>query len=382
MYYLITEQIVQLAEGAGEDREKACEALEYLDLASRLGKHFVCAEESKLFDRILDLPLHTQSFREIRNNFSFVANIGKTYHWHAEFLPSKSLSSIDSTNKIVYISLSDLSRFEVYRETQVLGENLSDVSFFKVVLNYYKRSIGVERTNNCFHPLLGGGHTTSEVYKYESDNPCSFLLCITDSDYKYSGAPLGDTAKAIKQISSESGSNRFNALFYHIKGAREIENLIPLSIYIKYASNPQTGLLSKVNNIRDLFKLAPSLAPFFDMKEGISLHTLINRDPADTILEEVKKVAPDIESKMAQDYSIIEEQCPGINGNAKKEELKKIHYFYGLGGRILENIVSSIGTGEIEDEMEQQASLFQKEEYDRIGQLMYDWTASSFKKRL
>ena len=382
MYYLITEQLVHLAEEAGEDHEKALTALDFLDLASLLGKHFVCAENSSLFDRIIKLKPHAKCFRELRNNFSFIYSIGSTYHWHAEFLPGNTPSRIDEELETVFISLSELSRFEIYRETQLLGENLSDVRFYEIVLKFYKVVHGVEKTRSCFHPLLGGGHTTALVYRYECDNPTSFILCLADSDFKYCGAALGDTAKEIQKVYGYKTQPPFNGYYYFIERAREVENLIPLSIYKEYAKRPQTGASNRVDKISDLFTVAPALAPFFDMKDGVSLYTLLNHDSLDPILNEIKKIIPNIEKRVEDDSSQLEASKPGIKGESRKEEMKKIHYIDGLGSRILENILSCFDQDSILEGMIQNSNTFQTNEYERIGQLVYDWTASTDRKRI
>ncbi len=157
---------------------------------------------------------------------------------------------------------------------------------------------------------------------------------------------------------------------------------VPISVYKKYAENPETGAKKKVDFIIRLFSCSPSLAPFFDFKEGINLYSISDSTHKNRIIEEVKQIIPDIDSRMIEDITKINEHNPGIKDEWKKKEMKKCVYIEGLGSRILEHILDSVNSDEIIDAMINYSSEFQRKEYETIGRLVYDWTASSGRKRL
>ena len=118
------------------------------------------------------------------------------------------------------------------------------------------------------------------------------------------------------------------------------------------------------------------------MKDGVSLYTLLNHDSLDPILNEIQKIIQNIEKRVEDDISQLEASKAGIKGESRKEEMKKIHYIDGLGSRILENILSCFDQDSILEGMIQNSNTFQTNEYERIGQLVYDWTASTDRKRI
>ena len=78
----------------------------------------------------------------------------------------------------------------------------------------------------------GGGQTTAAEFATIQNSKNRLCLCITDSDKRYPGADLGDTAKAVQQV-RDAGQHLCELLHLEV---RAIENLLPLAAYKEVAA--------------------------------------------------------------------------------------------------------------------------------------------------
>lgn len=144
---------------------------------------------------------------------------------------------------------------ESVQPTSMLCENLDDIKF------YIKQA-------RCYHPYSpmavnrrhGGGGTTYDVFNILK-NRNLFCLVIVDSDVKYPGCALGDTARRFdKNYKADKANVKVKVLPVH-----EAENLVPVSFMMSHSKASGTIFLKKLEKRGVLRHLV-----FYDIKEGIT----------------------------------------------------------------------------------------------------------------
>lgn len=382
MLFLITDILISLAEGPKEEvaSQKAREALEYLDIATRLGRHLVCLQDYSLFDRLKHINIRVSSILNLQSRYVFDKSIVSTIGWHVELLNVES-SYRDDDKQIIFVSLYDIPSFELFSEVYVIGENYKDVDFFECILSYFKEVNHFE-IDSHFHKLLGGGSTTSEVLRQEQNIRQSFVICISDSDYAFRGSKLGDTAKKIEKvyIHDLKSASPF-VIYYHYKDVSEVENLIPISLFNLYALiNPDIGVNYK--EIKKLLDINNIAYHYIDLKDGLSLRSFEKMEYDDRLFEMYEAMMPDIKERARSDKEFLSAQKPQLSNEDMKEEMKKKKYIVGLGPKILNNLLQAFSIDDFVREMKQSATQSQKGEYEAIGKLLYDWCCSRPKERV
>lgn len=381
MFFLITEELVGLAEADSPCGKKAKEVIEFFDIANRLGKHFICVEKPSLCSRIKKLDIKADTIIGLASTYSFDRQISQLFEWHVEVVGAI-VSSKDESNKIIRISIDDIPRFELYSETHVIGENYSDVWLFHYILHYYKRIHNCETVHCVMYPLLGGGSTTAAVLKNEQNLRQALCLCISDSDYAFRGAGLGETASSIKKV--YKAGTCCTSYYYHLHYVSEAENLIPMQTFSRYSNTPEVGLGDSYKCIERIVNKYPDFLCFFDFKEGFSLRSFDKDGVEEIYTEWISAVQPDIRKTKSEDLAAIS-ITPGLSGKDEKKEWKKSrHYVKGLGCGILDNILNQAHTNGIDlvEEMLSGASEWQKKEYEEIGRLLFNWCCARPKIRL
>lgn len=139
--------------------------------------------------------------------------------------------------------------------SSMLCENLDDIRFYmKQARHYYPDSpMAVTRWH-------GGGGTTVDVFRtLKSRN--LFCLVILDSDIKYPGCPLGDTAsRCVTSYRVHVPNMEVKVLPVH-----EAENLVPLSFMMRNTRADGVRFLKRLQKRNMVDKLV-----FYDIKDGIT----------------------------------------------------------------------------------------------------------------
>ena len=162
----ITDRLLSIAEDKNNAfYQQATNALLLLEIANRLGRHFISVENISLFDRLSSLNLNLDTLCNLKASYTYDKQICQSFKWHTEIVDCEE-SYRDDDSGVIYLSLNDIPSFEVYSEVYVIGENLKDVCFFDYILNYYKDTHKVN-IETSFHKLLGGGSTTAVVFSQE-----------------------------------------------------------------------------------------------------------------------------------------------------------------------------------------------------------------------
>ena len=386
MYYKITKKLLDIAEGRvpGQSAKLARDVLFYLDLTVKLGKHFVFAD-SETFRRIFMINSNLDSLKSVFSSYSEFGAIASRISWHVEFVGTDEEARKDISLKTVYLRIDSIPYFELFSETRLLCENLKDIRFYDFVLKWYKLKNGLNI--QCkYYPLLGGGGTTNTVYSNEIDRRTCFIVCVTDSDYKYKNtinpksslgdSALGETAKSVHAVEKEKGC--YCSFFYFLSGVSELENLVPICVYERVAQK-NSDLLPRYNALKTIYDHNSDYLSYIDMKNGISLQRISYIHPSDNIIEIVSTVRTINENIVKADTDIIvnELKQKGIDKDIelferfKKEKMKKKKYVEGLGQNIMSMVLD-----ELKDLDFDSASPAQNKEIQYIGELLFNWSCA------
>lgn len=358
----ICEDVVVLAETNDSD---SIAVLDKIAMAHKYGKHFVYAPFPLLI-RICKMQSLNKSTRRIYSDIKKHCASSGTLVSGIGFRAKVTVASPPASTSVYYIQFNPklVSGFELYEETHLLAENLSDCSFFEYIVEYYKRSMGIN-CPVCFYPMQGGGDTIKMVYLNEIQLGQHFCLAIMDSDKKYPEGALGNTCKGLKRIHKQH--NPFHCFYYIMENIREVENLIPLSVVKSYNNNSDKQIF------RDNIEVDLS---FFDMKEGLLSC----------------KIAGDIYTYWATQLSVYTElnkqlsECNGCvshcNPRPKENDCEEVcdrrRIIEGFGSKLLDNLHWDNDSKErLKNVEEHHLSSAQKTEWGAIGKLIFEWCCAS-----
>lgn len=358
----ICEDVVVLAETNDSD---SIAVLDKIAMAHKYGKHFVYAPFPLLI-RICKMQSLNKSTRRIYSDIKKHCASSGTLVSGIGFRIKVTVASPPASTSVYYIQFNPklVSGFELYEETHLLAENLSDCSFFEYIVEYYKRSMGIN-CPVCFYPMLGGGDTIKMVYLNEIKLGRHFCLAIMDSDKKYPQGVLGNTCKGLKKIHKQY--NPFHCFYYIMEKTREVENLIPLSVVKLYSNNSDKQIF------RDNIEVDLS---FFDMKEGLLSCKIVGdiytywASQLSAYEKLDKKLFECNECVAHYDPRPVEKDCEALCGCRCIIE--------GFGSKLLDNLHRDNDSKErLKNVEEHHLSSAQKAEWHTIGKLIFEWCCAS-----
>lgn len=177
------------------------------------------------------------------------------------------------------VTVQQAIHFRLNAQCILLGENLNDCIFYKLLAERYLYSElkGSKGISISFQQIPGGGDTTSIVLDncVASDN--RLTLCVVDSDIKYGKTDI------FPQEPAKGGTvDKLNTVKYHLEKStakqlfdllcldvHEVENLIPLSILREIAETTVKDMLPGVEYLEGLLKNGYESAILcYDFKNG------------------------------------------------------------------------------------------------------------------
>ena len=185
------------------------------------------------------------ALNHLLNNNGYSPNV----LWHIKVV----LENADVNNHELDISF--FSKTESVQPTSMLCENLEEIQFYSKQARYY-HPLSPMRVNKRH----GGGGTTVDVFK---DIKRHNLVCLVllDSDVKYPGCSIGDTARrCVNNYQSKLANIEVKVLPVH-----EVENLVPISFMLSNSCSTGVRLLKRMEKRGILGSLV-----YYDVKEGIT----------------------------------------------------------------------------------------------------------------
>lgn len=269
--------------------QKEIEALEYISLAMREGKHIVIAEYNTL-KKLIKLVQLSDNCRKVYNNilkrYAIIKGIEKYVNGYILVVSGDNLIlRTEYENKIVYnVSLDYFNDSEKILPLHIVSEDESDCKFYESIARKYikEKEYGINLNIRCIH---GGGDKTAEIYNRELLEYKRICLTIADSDKKYPTCSEGKTARGIRNIYNLNKNNNITEI--HILNVREKENLIPPDIYMMCTKSSNSK--KDLQILKDIYDndILKNLYLFGDIKDGIRTDDIFElKEVCCTVLEE------------------------------------------------------------------------------------------------
>lgn len=380
MLFIISEQIAHRA--LDEHIEKSLLVMNSLEACLKYGKHMVFAHHGVLEYIQQKAPKDYPFIISILSSYSTIGSAARQMSWHAEFIVDQP-SYRDEEHHVIYINEAELPRFELVKETHLLGEHLKDVQYIAHIMRYYQKEHELKPMSR-YYSLLGGGSSIAHVYENEIKEGHAFVLCITDGDKKYPTDEIGDTGKNVQKM-DEAYHKPFHAYYYNMQDVTEMENLIPWSVIEKYATESKDPeVIKRLQIIKRIKDANEAYLSYFDYKEGISKTKETEPNLLEYQMDIMKVIDPMVATRMKKDeeqWQIQKQQFieSGLANDAKEAEKiikyirKKIKYISGICENILESVIINYSY-ELSNIKKTDLSTDQLQEYERIGELAYSWT--------
>ena len=179
-------------------------------------------------------------------------------------------SFISSKSRLIKID--DAISFNPNFPCALIGENLDDCKFYKLLAARYLKEHNVKGISIAFHSAQGGGATTNKAFENSVLSNHIPTLCIVDTDVKYyktkkypQDPAIGDTAK--KVIDTLAGFPKTTPPIYDLLclPVHEIENLIPSCIIINLSPDSKE-MRAFLKSLHAINGGQPIL--YYDFKEG------------------------------------------------------------------------------------------------------------------
>lgn len=198
------------------------------------------------------------------------------------------------------ISVDNAVSSRINEQCRLLGENLNDCAFYKLLAERYLRTYPqkIKDINISFQDELGGGVTTDTVFEKNIDIDRHLTLCVVDSDTKhdistvYRNDPaIGDTAR--KLLKAEKKLSAKSLFELYCLPVHEAENLIPILVLREIANDSSPDMVPGLECLEKLLAAGLEKAVlFYDFKYG---GTKVKSDPSITYWIEVgEKIGNDI----------------------------------------------------------------------------------------
>ncbi len=379
MLFVIDESLANALDGeSGSVKNSAIEAISLIAQAHREGNHLIYAERItldkimsysslfgprtvRIYEKILDnLPTQRSYFNAISRYIEVVAD--------ANVLEVRDERIKERCIKVIRLSSSYI-RIPLVSKTKILGENETDIKFYEKIAQTY---LSWNRLGNIKLSYLshgGGGDTTATAYKTIQETKEQLCLCIADSDREFPDDKEGVTAKKLIDIDVKFQSPLCKLLILDV---REIENLIPISIYKKAVCHKE-----QKETITILEKLESSTIPnirnarkYLDIKKGLKLWRFFHASSSKEFLAYWKSVLVELKIQFVCTLPTSEEQC---NGDKDKCQCIAIN---GLGSQILGEVIKALAE-KIKRREEIVVCKSLEEEWKNIGEMIISWCCGS-----
>lgn len=348
----------------------ALEVLQQLAIAYKYGKHLIFIPISLLV-RICSISYLNKNvisiYKRLRNKASELGVLKQAISYSAI------VTTIDPNNQNqLWVHPARHVAIELYEETHLLVENLLDSDFYKYVSTYYQNNHKLNKCHICFFPLQGGGTTIKNVYEKEIDLGQHLCLAIMDSDKNYPNDQYGSTSGELKQMHEEK--EPFNCNYYRMKKVCEIENLIPLSIVQTYQKNDK----------KNIFQLSPKLAlSFFDMKKGLRFCSIKN-EAMYNYWESIFSDHEELKDKLKKCHQeCLVEHKYEVSKDIKNTCPKSSNILDGFGSDLLKDLLHDVASiGKLKKVKPYELTEDQREEWENIGKLVFEWCCAGEKIRV
>lgn len=201
-------------------------------LYAHINGHHILLSSRDVLDRLLELEVWSRrehaALQRIRQGYPQFAGLARDAEFTVLALPDGAPKIREENNQKFILPLTAFGDATACQPFFLLVENeASDGRFYSVLLDCMARELGLGKSPNL-NPWGGGGSTISRAYVTAATRGQPFF-CIVDSDKKTPNSSYGSTAASF--LAAVESCEALSISGYHILCVREMENLVPVSIY-------------------------------------------------------------------------------------------------------------------------------------------------------
>ena len=172
------------------------------------------------------------------------------------------------------VPLERLSKRMCLAPTFLVSEHQSDCEFYiKIAKRYISEIVTFNGINIKMETILGGGDSSSLVYKYHISQG-KICLAIADSDKSYPHDQIGDTLLGLQQVFQDYKYSHIIDLY--ALDVREKENLVSPSVYLMCTNSSCRVTLKKLYEI-EMSEHREKLK-YIDIKGGLNAKSYLTAD--------------------------------------------------------------------------------------------------------
>ncbi|MEG3435978.1 hypothetical protein V0288_02505 [Pannus brasiliensis CCIBt3594] len=351
--------------------EEIVEALRYLAIAIKEGKHKVIAKKETLKPVLecADLSANERAiYQKLYNSVEFNANL-QVVSKYIEVLepcpePKLELSGGKQIIKVPARFFNDSAKIQ---KTILLCEHDIDTKFYEIIVKVFRVWKQLKSVPIDYTPIGAGGSLIAIEYQKNQNSRKNLCLCIVDSDRLSPSANLGGTAQKIQEIDD------INLVFTQliILKVRAVENLIPNSILseVCQSNRERSKALEILESITDSSGI--EVRNFLHLKEGSKFFHLANssNQAIKKFWQEKLGSIPTLSSRIAKEC-IEDWKC-----NVKKDECE-CYIFSGFGAKLLEDSIEWLKKQD-PHKIAQMVDTDLRTEWEYLGQQIVDWCFAS-----
>ncbi len=346
--------------------ESIATAIENIATAAREGKHILVGSR-ELLQRLSGLsfisPANLASIRKCREQAPEYGNLKHSASDFVQVMPDGE-ATVDIVNgqRVITVPIRKFADTSMIQETILIGENLLDIRFYKIVARVYASKNKMGKMKIRSDGQFGGGTTTVDLYQKLQDEDERFCLCVVDSDKRFPGSGLGTIAQKIVTIddNNKTTTRQISLL------CREAENMISLPQLESVCEKE----VSRVEALRVLGKIesCDHEARFYiDLKNGLKIANILKLQDKTCRQYWINSIS-DISSLIGTCKSPCLEggECCGEEKNCKCAIMP------GFGEAILKNVVDKLERYSI-PKVAEMISGPVIDEWMRVGRIVFSW---------
>lgn len=239
-------------------------------------------------------------------------------------------------DEIFHISIDKIYNLYI-KESVLIGENVIDGNIYDRLGKLYLKNKKLNKLGLRNAIIGAGGNQINVQYKQSIVEEEKLGICFADSDKKYEGCSLGETAKQLVDTwKKDQGVGEIFILKY-----RELENYIPMELLELLYKEHKSGVLKLFKDKREILELYK----YADLKEGIHLKSLCEEGFLNCWENILKKInLSEIKCSNDVKYESFDE-IKNLIAEKPKSEIREINFKFcdGYGTKILHDFCNCLG---------------------------------------
>ena len=356
--------------------ENAAPAIENIATAAREGKHILSGNR-ELLQRLSKLScisrISSASIKKCQEQMPEYANLKNIASDYVQVMPDgNDRINIIGGQRIINIPLQKFTDTSMIQESVLIGENLIDCEFYKIVAEVYSSKNNLGRLKIRHEGRLGGGSTIVDVYKQTQDEDKRPCLCVADSDKKCPSSDIGEIVRKLDRIDDET---KPISRYVHIL-CREAENMLSCK-QLELACSKTESRLKALQSLNDIEKCNDEARLYIDIKKGLELIEVFKLSPDNSC----RIYWIDFFSGFCRSCGYSKNPCLRNSGCYVKEDncyLKEAEgscectIMLGFGDSIFENVVEQLKLNTAQ-KVAEMLSPFVYAEWMRVGHIVFSW---------